>query len=61
MLDATCIVVIKNHCANNELEGENLAAINVCSIDNEFEGQIKYMVNLHSFNNVFESNCEIVY
>jgi hypothetical protein len=61
MLDATCIVVIKNCCANNELEGENLAIINVHSIDNELEGQTKDMVNLHSFNSVFQSNCEIVH
>jgi hypothetical protein len=61
MLDATCIVVVKNHCVDNELEGKNLVAINVCSIDNEFESKTKNMVNLHSFNNVFENNCEIVH
>ncbi len=61
MLDATCIVVVKNHCTNNELEGKNLVAINVRSIDNEFEAKTRNMVNLHSFNSVFKSNCEIVY
>jgi hypothetical protein len=37
MLDATCIVVVKNHCANNEFEGKTKDMVNLHSFNSVFE------------------------